>query len=103
MTNEVSLSSFRSDEYLLQLIDRTGTREIIISMLQELERAEKKHPSWPSDMIHAAAIVGEESGELIRAALQYKYEDGDLHPVTVEAKQTGTMAIRLLKEILKTI
>lgn len=88
-----------NNETLLLKIEQSGTREIIISMLNELERAETKHPIWPTDLIHASAIVAEESGELIRAALQHKFEGGELHPLTVEASQTATMAVRFLKNI----
>lgn len=84
---------------LLEKLNLTGTREIIEQILLELERAESKHPEWPKDMIHAAAIVAEESGELVQAALQHKYEKGELHPLSVEASQTATMAVRFLKNL----
>lgn len=74
-------------------------RQIIQSILLELERAECKFPYWPTDAIHAAAIVNEESGELIRAALQYRYESGDLANLKTEAIQTAAMCIRFLKNI----
>ncbi len=62
----------------------------------ELERAESKHPDWPTDIIHAAAIVGEESGELTRAALQWTYEDGHIDETQKEAIQVAVTAIRFL-------
>ena len=62
----------------------------------ELERAQSKHPDWPTDIIHAAAIVGEESGELTRAALQWTYEDGDIDETQKEAIQVAVTAIRFL-------
>lgn len=49
-------------------------QSIIEQIQAEVNRAKTKHPNWPSDNIHGAAIVCEESGELIRAALQHKYE-----------------------------
>lgn len=72
---------------------------IIESILNELTRAETKFPFWPDDIIHAAAIVNEESGELIRAALQLKYEGGNLEECKKEAIQTAAMCIRFLKNI----
>jgi hypothetical protein len=66
----------------------------------ELAAAIRKHPHWPKDnVIEAAAIVAEESGELIRAALQAKYEGGNIEACKKEAIQTAAMAIRFLKNI----
>ena len=48
---------------------------IMVRVDKELERAREKFPSWPRDMIHAAAIVAEEAGELLRASLQYHFEE----------------------------
>ena len=67
----------------------------IIALLEELERAEAKFPWWPTDPIHAAAIVAEEAGELIRAALRETYEGAEDEMVT-EAIQTGAMALRFI-------
>lgn len=66
-------------------------------ILKELEKAETKFPNWPSDPIHAGAIVNEESGELTRACLQVIYEHGDVSKMHKEAVHTATMAIRFLK------
>lgn len=62
----------------------------------EVGRARCKHPEWPGDAIHAAAIVAEESGELVQAALQNHYEGGDAEAIETEAIQTAAMCIRLL-------
>ena len=74
---------------------------IIASILAELERAEAKFPKWPTDWIHAAAIVAEEAGELTRASLKLTYEDRTLsfHDLETEAIQTAAMAIRFLKNV----
>lgn len=71
---------------------------VLKAIEEELERARKKFPKWPKDHIHAAAIVAEEAGELIRAALQYKYEFQKSSAITEEAIQTAAMCIRLLEE-----
>lgn len=47
---------------------------ILDEILKELKRAKKKHPSFPIHIVARAGIVCEEAGELIRAALIYKYE-----------------------------
>jgi hypothetical protein len=44
--------------------------DIILEVRAEVKRAETLHPHWPPDPIHGAAIVSEESGEAIRAALR---------------------------------
>lgn len=63
---------------------------------EELLRARKLHPSWPEDSIHQAAIVQEEAGELIRAALQHEFDDATKHPMETEAIQTAAMALRFI-------
>lgn len=72
---------------------------ILEEICEELFRAERKFPYWPDDIIHAAAIVNEESGELIRAAIQFTYEDGEIEEVKKEAIQTSAMCIRFLKNL----
>lgn len=76
--------------------------EVQLALFQiaaEFQRAVNKHPNWPTDVIHQAAIVGEESGELIRAALQESYEHGHNDESRKEAVQTGAMALRFLAGI----
>ena len=87
------------DQQLLEKMNTLGVRAAIEAILFELERAETKFPTWPEDQIHAAAIVGEESGELIRAALQYQYERGELTELQKEGVQVGAMAVRFLKNL----
>lgn len=77
----------------------TKNNEILDQVLKELQQAESKHPNWPDDQIHAAAIVAEESGELVRAALNFRYEDGSKEEMKMEAIQTAAMAIRFLKHL----
>ncbi len=62
----------------------------------ELERAERKFPNFPTDPIHAAAIVVEEAGELQKAALQLTYEAGISEDMLDEAVQVGAMALRFI-------
>jgi len=69
--------------------------------LDELHRAKAKFPEWPTDPIHCAAIVGEESGELLRAALQWKYENGILDSLHEESVQTAAMSIRFINQLSK--
>lgn len=80
-------------------IETSVHRNILTAILAELERAKAKFPQWPSDPIHAAAIVGEESGELIRAAVIHVYENGSEDECWKEAVQTAVTAIRFLEGI----
>lgn len=63
-------------------------------IIKELVRAREKFPWWPTDPIHAAAIVAEEAGELIQACLQMVYEPDKPHKIEKEAIQTAAMALR---------
>lgn len=38
--------------------------DVIDSVLHELERAQGKFPTWPTDPIHALNVISEEYGEL---------------------------------------
>jgi len=66
----------------------------------ELQRARAKHPAWPADIIHAVAIMCEESGEALRAALNAEYHGESISLVREEVIQTAAMCLRLLDETL---
>lgn len=78
----------------------------IDKIIEELKRAEKIHGGWPEDIIHQAAIVSEEAGELLQGAITYHYtkdlsskECKKLMKETLlkkEAIHTGAMALRFL-------
>jgi len=81
------------------------TRENAIELLlAELDRAQRLHPKWPDDEVHAAAIVAEEAGELVQAALNHYYRKPknsdpyvlDAEKMRTEAIHTGAMALRFL-------
>lgn len=73
--------------------------EAIKEVLDELERATAKFPTWPTDPLHALAVLGEEYGELNKAMLQLTYEPhkagSSIDHVWEEAIQTAAMSIRL--------
>jgi hypothetical protein len=79
--------------------------DILHLVLEELKKAKVKHPIWPDDIIHRAAIVVEEAGELIQAAVDYKQAKNEeekkkaCENMIVEAAQTGAMAFRFLENI----
>ncbi len=44
--------------------------ELIEEVKAEIERAINKFPTWPTDPLHALAVLGEEYVELTKAMLQ---------------------------------
>lgn len=81
----------------------TAVRHDSISadVLEELERAKRKFPTWPTDPLHAVAVLGEEYGELNKAVLQAVYEPHKSGRVEVreEAIQTAAMALRFIDSL----
>lgn len=67
-------------------------------ILREIAFALEKFPTWPTDPIHALAVLGEEFGELNKAVLQQTYEPhkNEMGAVRKEAIQTAAMALRFL-------
>ena len=67
----------------------------------ELERAIAKFPTWPTDPLHAIAVVNEEVGEAVKAVLQAVYEPHKSGPdeVRAEAIQAAAMAIRFVRSL----
>lgn len=72
---------------------------VYLLIATELEKAKRKFPKWPTNAVHAAAVVCEESGELIRAALQHQDEGGPLDACDKEAIQTAAMCVRFLERM----
>ena len=72
-------------------------KAIIKEVREEMDRAEAKFPGWPVDPIHGAAIVAEEAGEALQAALDYYYDRSDERPLRKELIHTAAMALRFLK------
>jgi hypothetical protein len=77
------------------------TGEVLINdIFEELKRAEKIHPSWPTDNIHAVGIIVEEVGEAMREAIDYELA-GSTHPeayknLRKELIQSTAMCFRAL-------
>ncbi len=70
--------------------------EITKQIADEMERATAKFPTWPTDPLHALAVLGEEFGELTKDVLQLCYEPHKTtrENVRKEAIQTAAMALR---------
>lgn len=93
----------------------TALQAILIrDIIDELERAEAKHPGWPTDLCHQAMILNEEVGEVNQAILNYvewrkhlapeAFDLGSVHDIDEqkssyidkEMVQVAAMAIRFL-------
>lgn len=75
--------------------------QVARDVLAEVERATHKFPTWPTDPLHALAVLGEEFGELTKDMLQLTYEPHKTssEKVRTEALQTAAMALRLLMSL----
>ena len=72
--------------------------DVMQEVRAELDRATAKFPTWPTDPLHALAVLGEEFGELTKAMLQHTYEPHKgvtAQDIRGEAIQTAAMALRL--------
>lgn len=74
--------------------------EVFALVRAELDSARSRYPWWPRDMIHAAAIASEESGEVVKACNSYVWQQGDesLADIRKEAVQAIAMWTRFLTE-----
>lgn len=77
---------------------------IIKEIEKELEFANANHPGWPTDAVHASAILNEEAGKLTQACIDHEYNNAsssyDSMPFTrmrKKAVSTAAMAIRFLQ------
>src|SRR6185369_8867239 len=77
--------------------DKQELSDAARDVLAELAKATKKFPTWPTDPLHALAVLGEEFGELTKDMLQLTYEPHKTSAANVrkEAVQTAAMALRL--------
>ena len=75
--------------------------ETFSAIAAEVGRATTKFPTWPTDPLHALAVLGEEFGELTKEVLQLVYEPHKTNrdEVRKEALQTAAMAVRFLMSL----
>lgn len=78
-----------------------GAAGAVDMIADELRRAVAKFPTWPTDPLHALAVLGEEFGELTKAVLQATYEPhkSTKNDVCIEAIQTAAMALRFISSL----
>lgn len=74
---------------------------IMLEIGAEVERATQKWPGWPTDPIHAAAVIAEEPGELMKATIESVYEPhkGSYKNLRTEAIQTAAMCMRFIQSL----
>ncbi|QBH96808.1 hypothetical protein EKN56_10550 [Limnobaculum zhutongyuii] len=72
---------------------------LLLLLQAELERAVTVHSQWPTDAIHASAILNEEVGELTQAAIDFHFYFDGHQRLREEAIQVGAMALRFLLNI----
>lgn len=67
-------------------------------IIYEVRKATEKFPTWPSDPLHAIAVLGEEFGELTKEVVQMTYEPEKTSKEVIkrEAIQTAAMALRFV-------
>ena len=90
----------REDQMPTEATSRSPA-SMIGGVWSELERAIAKFPTWPTDPLHALAVLGEEFGELTKDVLQMTYEPGKTNAENVrkEAIQTAAMALRFVASL----
>lgn len=91
---EDKLETHKSNSELIK--QRISMFGICQPIFDELDKSVAKFPTWPTDPLHALAILGEEFGELTKDVLQLTYEPNKtvMHNMRLEALQTAAMAIQ---------
>ena len=78
-------------------------QEAIEDIIAEFKAATRKFPTWPTDPLHALAVLGEEFGELTKEVVQMTYEPhkSSKEALRKEAIQTAAMALRFVVSLEK--
>lgn len=71
-------------------------QDIFDAIKKERERAISLH-SWPVKMSHQIAVIIEEAGETVRAALNHVYANDPIEDVYKEVTEVAATAYRLLE------
>lgn len=77
-------------------MDRAGIDGVVLEIFDELQVARSKHPLWPDDLVHGAAIVAEQAGGLTKACLAIESNEQAKERTRQEAKQVAVTAIRFI-------
>ena len=104
-THHVNYRLSYSDWERLELVKRALAQQQpdagFSEVFAEIEKAVRKFPTWPTDPLHALAVLGEEFGELTKSTLQLTYEPHktNIEEFRTEAIQTAAMALRFYKSL----
>jgi hypothetical protein len=81
--------------------ERLADAELVVvgEVLSHLHRAESSEVPWPANGAYQAGIIVKTAIALLGATLDVIYEQGNLCDVQREARQTGAMCVRLLKDL----
>ena len=74
-------------------------QQVLLEVATMLNTCRQVHPQYPTDPIHAAAVVTEEAGELAQAVNDWVYDKKLYDPtpfVEQEALQTAASAVRFI-------
>jgi len=70
-----------------------GGDRFLNQLRQFAEDAVCKHFDWPTDLLHAMVLIGEEVGEAQQAAFNMQYNDGDVLAVKRELYHVAAAAM----------
>lgn len=102
--DDVRCFHYRMDEFLTK--ERTNMQPkqldtILQLILKEYDYAANKHTGWPTDCIHASAIITEEVGKLVQACIDTEYQNIDFDyskkDLIKYAARVAAMAVRFLE------
>ncbi len=83
-----------------RLLSNQNVAVAMDEIINELARAERLHPVWPADPIHAVAIMMEEAGESVQAANDVVHLGAPVSDsLRKELIQTGAMVLRVLMHL----
>lgn len=87
----------QTDEDIKEINSFILEENAVEAMCQEYTWAEKNHPNWPDDIVHATAIMIEEAGESMQAALDLHYgKEVSSDHLYKELAQTAAMCLRTM-------
>ena len=78
---------------------KVSEKEIVHKILCEVKRAESVYPDWPTDPVHAGAVLAEEAGEVVKAINNVVTKHKGESDYATEAIQCAAMCVRFLKNL----